>query len=59
MTRKILPLFVGSLLSCAVLAEPAAELQTSLGKIVVDLDAGKAPKSVQNFVQYANEGFYN
>lgn len=59
MIRQILPLLVGSLLSGNVLAGPTAELQTSLGKIVVELDAGKAPKSVQNFVQYANDGFYN
>ena len=59
MIRKCLPLLVGSLLPFTVLAAPTVEMQTSLGKIVIELDAEKAPKSVQNFVQYANAGFYN
>ncbi|MBL8398133.1 MAG: peptidyl-prolyl cis-trans isomerase [Candidatus Accumulibacter sp.] len=59
MFRKCLPLLVGSLLPFAALAAPTVEMQTSLGKIVIELDAEKAPKSVQNFVQYANAGFYN
>ncbi|HPT51362.1 MAG TPA: peptidylprolyl isomerase [Accumulibacter sp.] len=56
---KILVLLAASVLSLAVLAAPTAEVQTSMGKIVIELDAEKAPKSVQNFVQYANDGFYN
>jgi peptidyl-prolyl cis-trans isomerase B (cyclophilin B) len=34
------------------------EMQTSMGRIVIELDSEKAPKTVQNFVQYVNEGFY-
>ncbi|MED5619019.1 peptidylprolyl isomerase [Ideonella sp. BN130291] len=34
-------------------------LATSLGDIVVQLDAEKAPKSVANFVQYVKAGHYN
>lgn len=34
-------------------------LSTSLGDIVVELDAQKAPKSVANFVQYVKAGHYN
>lgn len=47
------------LLSAAALAAPSVELQTSMGKIVIELDAEKAPKTVQNFLQYTKDGFYN
>jgi cyclophilin family peptidyl-prolyl cis-trans isomerase len=52
-------LIIGGLLSFAVLAAPSVDMQTSMGRIVIELDAEKAPKTVQNFVQYVNEGFYN
>ena len=35
------------------------KLQTSLGDIVLELDAAKAPGSVDNFVQYVKDGFYD
>src|SRR3982751_5036790 len=34
-------------------------LSTSAGDIVVELDAAKAPKSVDNFVQYVKAGHYD
>ena len=34
-------------------------LSTSMGDIVLELDAAKAPKSVANFVQYAKSGHYD
>ncbi|GAB1389553.1 peptidylprolyl isomerase [Sphaerotilus sulfidivorans] len=34
-------------------------LATNLGDIVVELDAAKAPKSVENFVQYVKAGHYD
>jgi peptidyl-prolyl cis-trans isomerase B (cyclophilin B) len=34
------------------------KLQTSAGDIVLDLDAEKAPVSVENFIAYVTEGFY-
>ncbi len=40
-------------------ANPVVEMQTSAGAIRIELDAGKAPKSVANFLQYAKDGFYN
>jgi cyclophilin family peptidyl-prolyl cis-trans isomerase len=36
-----------------------ATLETSKGKIKVELFAGKTPKTVNNFVFLANQGFYN
>lgn len=47
----------------ALLALPAwaqkVKLATSMGDIVVELDHDKAPKSVDNFVQYVKSGHYN
>jgi peptidyl-prolyl cis-trans isomerase A (cyclophilin A) len=34
-------------------------LATSMGEIVIELDAQKAPKSVANFEQYVKEGHYD
>lgn len=34
-------------------------IRTSKGDIVLELDAAKAPLSVENFVAYAKEGFYD
>ena len=35
------------------------KMQTSKGTIVLELDAGKAPATVENFLTYAREGFYD
>ncbi|WP_298399232.1 peptidylprolyl isomerase [uncultured Azonexus sp.] len=48
-----------TLSSASAWAAPTLELQTSMGRIVVELDAEKAPKSAANFLQYARDGFYN
>jgi len=34
-------------------------LKTNMGDITLELDADKAPISVENFVQYVNDGFYD
>ncbi len=34
-------------------------IRTTFGDITLDLDADKAPKTVANFVKYAQDGFYN
>jgi len=51
-------------LALALLAAPQAfaqkvKLATSMGDIVVELDAAKAPKTVDNFLQYVKAGHYN
>jgi peptidyl-prolyl cis-trans isomerase B (cyclophilin B) len=38
---------------------PRVRLVTSLGDIVVELDREKAPKTVDNFLSYVREGFYD
>lgn len=35
------------------------KMKTSLGDITLELDRDKAPKSVDNFLQYARDGFYD
>lgn len=38
---------------------PRVKLQTSMGDIVIQLNAEKAPKTVDNFLTYVKEGFYD
>ena len=40
-------------------AEPTVRLTTSLGAIVLQLDAARAPQTVANFLQYAKDGHYD
>jgi cyclophilin family peptidyl-prolyl cis-trans isomerase len=40
-------------------ANPQVRLTTNLGVIELELDAQKAPKTVANFLQYIDNGFYN
>ena len=46
-------------ISASALAVPAIEMATSLGKIVIEFDATKAPRTVDNFLQYAKSGHYD
>ncbi len=39
--------------------DPTVVLSTNKGDITIRLYADKAPKTVANFLQYVNEGFYN
>ena len=43
----------------AMAANPQVELKTNQGTIVIELAADKAPKTVENFLQYTKDGFYN
>jgi peptidyl-prolyl cis-trans isomerase A (cyclophilin A) len=53
-------LLAGLALASAQLAlAQNVKIATNLGDIVVQLDAAKAPKSVDNFVQYVKAGHYN
>ncbi len=40
-------------------ANPKVVLETSMGRIVVELDAAKAPKTVANFLGYVKSGHYD
>jgi peptidyl-prolyl cis-trans isomerase B (cyclophilin B) len=37
---------------------PTVRIETSMGNIVLELDAVNAPITVANFIDYANDGFY-
>lgn len=55
---------VGLLLLCLLMAGTASAAQqvvmeTSLGSIKLELNEEKAPISVENFLSYADKGFYN
>ncbi len=58
--KKILVLLLALLLSSTLLAEEAKVLmKTSKGDMEITLDADKAPKTVENFLRYVDEGFYD
>ena len=60
-----LPRWIGRAALALALATSAAahaqkvKLSTSLGDIVVQLDAAKAPQTVDNFLKYVQAGHYN
>jgi peptidyl-prolyl cis-trans isomerase A (cyclophilin A) len=51
--------FALSLAAAAHAANPVVEMKTSMGSITIELNAEKAPKTVENFLQYARDGHYN
>ncbi|QMT32274.1 peptidylprolyl isomerase [Alysiella filiformis] len=57
--KKIAILILSVALSANALAETKVVMQTSEGEIELLLDEKKAPKTVANFVNYANKGFYS
>ena len=54
-------LFVFALLFgiAAHAANPMLEVKTSQGTLTIELYQDKAPKTVENFLQYAKDGFFN
>ena len=61
---------LGSVIATAALAgtsvcafaqtlQPQVQFKTSAGNFVVELNPKAAPKTVENFLQYVNSGFYN
>ena len=58
--KNLFALAAGLLWSLSVLAaNPLVEMKTNQGSIVIELYADKAPKTVENFLQYVKDGFYN
>ena len=45
--------------SMATAADPRVALETSAGRIVVEVDPGRAPVSSRNFLRYVAEGHYD
>jgi peptidyl-prolyl cis-trans isomerase A (cyclophilin A) len=62
LSRLIKPLVVLSAAAASgggLAADPQVDLKTSAGTIRVELYPAKAPKSVENFLQYVKDGHYN
>ena len=62
--KRLFLLAAGLLLNLPALAanpaaNPMVEMKTSQGTLVIELYADKAPKSVDNFLKYTKDGFYN
>ena len=64
--KKCLHLLAFALLASSLLVQnlsaadhPTALIRTSMGDITLELYAEKAPVSVENFINYANSGFYD
>ncbi|MCX8145891.1 MAG: peptidylprolyl isomerase [Azovibrio sp.] len=57
--RRALILAIGLAVSTLSWAAPSVEMITSQGRIVLELNDKKAPKSVANFLQYVRDGFYD
>jgi cyclophilin family peptidyl-prolyl cis-trans isomerase len=46
-------------LSSAAEQAPRVRLETTMGNIVLELEAQRAPVTVENFLTYVNDGFYD
>lgn len=58
--NKIIIAFLFSMITTHAFSDNTlVKMQTSSGDIILKLYDDKAPISVENFVNYANEGFYN
>lgn len=57
--RFIISVALSFSLMANVVAATQVEFETSAGNFVVEVYADKAPKTVENFLKYVNDGFYN
>jgi cyclophilin family peptidyl-prolyl cis-trans isomerase len=58
MLKTLLSAFAFGLSFAALAANPQVEVRTNMGSIVLELDADKAPQTVDNFLQYVKSGHY-
>jgi peptidyl-prolyl cis-trans isomerase A (cyclophilin A) len=67
MSRALVPVLAAVCLSVSAAQTPTANItrpvrvlvQTALGDIVLELDAGRAPVTTANFLKYVDAGHYN
>ncbi len=62
MRKTLMILIAGLLLTVAGntwAANPRVKLETSMGVIVLELAPNRAPRTVDNFLQYVKDGFYD
>ena len=56
---SLLAALAAALIACTPAWAQKVKLATSAGDIVIELDAAKAPKTVENFVAYVKAGHYD
>ncbi|MCB2147094.1 MAG: peptidyl-prolyl cis-trans isomerase [Deltaproteobacteria bacterium] len=59
LVMMVLVLWVSTALTLAADPLPRVKLTTSQGDIVVELDSAAAPKTVENFLSYVKDGFFD
>jgi len=59
MIRNVLALGALLFALAANAANPQVEMKTTLGSLTIELYPDKAPRTVDNFLQYVNSGFYD
>jgi len=52
-------LLATAMFQAAAAERPLVQIETNLGSFVIELYADYAPKTVANFLQYVNDGFYD
>ena len=57
--KHLFILSVAAVPSGALAADPQVDVRTNVGTIRLELYAAKAPKTVENFLQYVKDGHYN
>jgi peptidyl-prolyl cis-trans isomerase A (cyclophilin A) len=57
--KHLFLLSVAAVPSGALAADPQVDLHTNLGTIRLELYPAKAPRTVENFLQYVKDGHYN
>ncbi len=57
--QPLLVLSAASTATAGLAADPQVDVQTNFGTIRLELYPGKAPKTVENFLQYVRDGHYN
>ncbi|WP_020678242.1 peptidylprolyl isomerase A [Geopsychrobacter electrodiphilus] len=59
MKKIVLTLILLGIFCAPAVAGELVEMKTSVGNIKLELDRDKAPLSVENFLQYVDNGFYD
>ena len=57
--RQLVILSLAAVPGGALAADPQVDIKTSVGTIRLELYPAKAPKTVENFLQYVRDGHYN
>lgn len=56
---RLLSLFLLMVSTTLLAAQPEIRINTNFGSITLELYPEQAPKTVENFLSYVNDGFYN